>query len=217
MVTETWFKGGASLNGELSNIEQATGVKLLCKHRQAGKKKSGGGLAVAFNTGRCNLKKRCIKTRHEILCVTGKVMKIPRPFAIFTIYIPPDIKTADLTSLCEDLSSAIADVITSLKDPVVVVGGDLNKRDISEAFEAVDNINLIPSGPTRGAATLDHIFTNAADFLSVDNAIVYPPLESEDGRASNHSCLFAGLTFPADGSSQFGGQGRSFHGGAWRD
>ena len=196
MITETWFKGGAALNAELSDIEQATGVKLLCRHRQAGRKSTGGGVALAFNVGRCNLKKKSVKSKHEILCVTGKIAKILRPFAIFTVYIPPDIKVADLTSLCEDLATAISGVMSSLKDPVLIVGGDLNRRDISPAFETVDNMVLVQSGPTRGPATLDHIYTNANYLLTTGCAKTFPPLEADDGRPSDHGCLFAGLDFP---------------------
>lgn len=55
----------------------------------------------------------------------------------------------------------------------------------------------MPSGPTRGDATLDHIFTNADEFLLSDVAEIYPPLESEDGKISDHSCVFAAMKFPA--------------------
>lgn len=41
-ITETWFKGGAQLRQQLSDIEQATGIKLLCRNRDGRRKARGG-------------------------------------------------------------------------------------------------------------------------------------------------------------------------------
>ena len=54
-------------------------------------------------------------------------------------------------------------------------------------------LDKIPSGPTRGAATLDVIYTNALGFLQGDAASTFPPLESEDGLISDHKSVWAAL------------------------
>lgn len=193
MITETWFRGGKRLDAELSDIEHAAGIKFVCKNRRG--RKAGGGVAIAYNAARCNLKKKPIKTCHEITCAVGKIAKIHRKFAIFTVYIPPKTKVNEMAQLCNDISDAIADVKTSLGDPVIIIGGDFNNRDISPAFIADANLELVRSGPTRSGATLDQIYTNSPACLVTPEAEIYPPLESEEGLASDHKCVFASLRF----------------------
>ena len=194
IITETWFKGGKKLLGELSDVEQASGIKLICKNRTA-RAMRGGGVAVAFNAARCNLKKKQIKTKHEIVCVVGKIGKIERQFAIFSVYVPPRTKAAEFTELCEDLAAALILVKTSTKDPIIIVGGDFNNRDPTQAFEPVGGLDKVSSGPTRGDATLDLVFTNARAFLVGGTALTFPPLESEDGLRSDHRTVWASLKF----------------------
>ena len=193
MINETWFKGGKKLLGELSDVEQAAGIKLICKNRPA-KAMRGGGVAIAFNT-RCNLKRKQVKTKHEIVCVVGKIGKVERPFAIFSVYVPPRTKSAEFAELCEDLATALTQVKTTTKNPIIVIGGDFNNRDPSPAFESVGGLDKIPSGPTRGSATLDIIFTNELASLVSGSAETFPPLESEDGLRSDHMSVWASLRF----------------------
>ena len=194
MVTETWFKGGRKLD---SDIKEATGIKILCKNRPVKNHKgaTGGGVAIAFDSERCNLKKRMVKSKHEIICAVGKIGKIERQFAIYSIYVPPSTKAGDFSQLCEDLAASIGEIMCALKNPVIIVGGDLNNRDISAAFEAVEDMKMVESGPTRGAAKLDLLFTNVAGALLGEGAVTYPPLESENGLVSDHRTVWCALKF----------------------
>ena len=185
-------QGRKKLRDELSDIEQAAGIKFICKNRPA-KSLRGGGVALAFNSERCNLKRKQFKTNHEIVCAVGKVGKIERQFAIFSVYVPPKTRSAEFAELCEDLASALTQVMTASKNPIIIVGGDFNNRDPSEAFDSVGGLDKIPSGPTRGAATLDVMYTNALGFLRGDAASTFPPLESEDGLVSDHKSVWAAL------------------------
>ena len=177
MVTETWFKGSRKLNAELEDIKSATGIRLLCRHRPVRGSRGvvGGGVAIAFNNTRCSLKRKMLKTEHDTICAVGKIAKIERQFAIFSVYVLPATKSKDFLQLCEDLAAALNDVRVSLRDPIIVIGGDFNNRDPSAAFEAIDGIRVLDSGPTRGNATLDLIFTNACDSLMGGRAQVFPP------------------------------------------
>ena len=197
MITETWFRGGKKLDAELSDINEATGIKIVCKNRPTKNRKgaTGGGVAIAFNSERCNLKRRAVKSKHEIVCVVGKVGKIERQFAVYSIYVPPSTRAGDFAQLCEELAASIGEIQCSLKDPVIIVGGDFNNRDLSAAFESVDNMRVIRSGPTRGASTLDLIFTNSTEALMSDCAEIYPPLESKDGQVSDHRTVWTGMRF----------------------
>lgn len=94
MNNETWFRGGKKLMGELSDVEQAAGIRLICKNRPA-RATRGGGVAIAFNIERCNLKRKQVKTKHEIVCGVGKIGKVERQFAVFSVYVPPRTKSAE--------------------------------------------------------------------------------------------------------------------------
>ena len=172
LITETWSKGGGKLDGELEDIEHASGIKLLCRNRpRRGGQGVGGGVALAFSKEKCNLKKRSIKTKFEILCVTGKISKIKRPFAIFTVYVPPKTKVAEFEELCTELGVAISEVKIALPDPVVIVVGDFNRRDPSPAFQELPDMMMVQTDPTRGNAILDLVYTNAGQEAFVDNMI----------------------------------------------
>ena len=194
MISETWFRGGKKLTGELSDIEQAAGVRIICKNRPI-REGRGGGVALAFNVERCNLKRKQINSKFELVGATGKIGKIERQFAIFCVYVPPKTKTAEFVELCEVLASALIQAKTSSKDPIIVVGGDFNNRDPTPAFDAIGGLDRIPSGPTRGTATLDHIFTNALPHLAGGRAEIHPPLESEEGLVSDHKSVWGALAF----------------------
>ena len=169
----------------------------MCKNRPAKRcgGSTGGGFAIAYNALKCNLKRRAVKSKYEIVCVVGEIGKIDRQFAIYSIYIPPSTRAAEFTQVCEDLATSIAEVMSSIRNPVIVVGGYFNNRDPSVAFEAVEGMVLVESGPTRGCAKLDLIFTNAAGALLGGTAETHAPLESEGGLQSDHMSVWAGLRF----------------------
>ena len=197
-VTETWFRGGAQLRQELGDIEQASGIKIICRNRAAnGGSARGGGVALAFNTNACNFKERRInnKCKHEILCTFGTVGKIKRKVVIFVIYIPPSTPAGRLTDLIDTLGEAVASIKVALGDPIMFVTGDFNGRDIAPAFDVDPDMTLIPTAPTRGANLLDLVFTNVPDLVKL--ADVRAPLESETGSASDHGCVHVEAVVPA--------------------
>ena len=197
-VTETWYKGGAALADHIVDVEGASGIRILHKSRDGRVKKRGGGVAIAFDTAICNFKQRHMKTGakdFEIVCATGKIGKIDRRFVVFAVYVPPDIKAARFRVLEEALAAEISAVKSSIKDPVVIVGGDFNHRDITGAVGLAEPITLVQTGPTRGNSTIDLVYTNVP--ASVREARVLPPLESTTGNQSDHKCVYVAAEFPA--------------------
>ena len=95
------------------------------------------------------------------MCATGKIGKIGRRFVVFAVYVPPDIKAARFEALGEALAAEITVVKAAIKDPVVIVGGDFNHRDIVGAIGLAEPVTLVPTGPTRGNSTIDLVYTNA--------------------------------------------------------
>ena len=55
-VTETWFRGGKQLQQELTDVEMAAGIKIICRNHKGRGMLQGGGLGFAFRTAVANFK-----------------------------------------------------------------------------------------------------------------------------------------------------------------
>ena len=97
-----------------------------------------------------------------------------RPFFIIAVYIPPKMLAKNYHECFELISEAILKIKTECKDPYIVIGGDLNRRDIAEAIGDYPDIQILDSPATRNDTRLD---VAAASFHSeVLSAESYPPL-----------------------------------------
>lgn len=166
------------------------GIRVLHKSRDGRAKRAAGGVAIAFRTGTCNLRKRDIKNRkdgQEILCVTGKIGKIPRKVAILVVYVPPDMKAPKFRELCNTLVLEIAAIKLSMGDPIIYVAGDFNHRDVGPSLSLAADLKLINTAPTCGHNTLDLIYSSSAE--SCGEVKVLPPLDTATGTPSNHRCV----------------------------
>ena len=137
-VTETWYKEGSQLNDDLVELEGKTGVRVLHQSRDGRSSRTGGGgVALAFNTGSCNFKRRQlthIGKEFEVLCAVGKVGKVERNIVIFVVYIPPTMRTPELERMKELLAVELIAVKRAYNNPVIAVNGDMNHRDLGGLF-----------------------------------------------------------------------------------
>ena len=129
-----------------------------------------------------------MKPEHEVVCAVGSIAKLNRKIVVFVLYIPPNIKTSELATLSEALMQEIAAVRAAIRDPVIYVGSDFNRRDLGPDLELAGDLALIPTGLTRGDGTLDLIYTNAAN--ATVETLVLPPLDDNRGGASDHKRVF---------------------------
>ena len=196
-VTETWFKGGKELAATLRDLQGKSGLSVIHKSRDGRGRTRGGGVAIAFNSSSCNFKRRALGPAArglEIVCVTGRVKKITRKIAVFTVYIPPRTSAADLATLEEVLSTEIDAVRASLGDPLIVIGGDLNNRKLGINEGGSRALNCIETPPTRGNSVLDVVYSNFAG--AVENVEVLGPLQANNGVFSDHKCVHVNASFP---------------------
>ena len=195
-ITETWFKGGVQLKQELSDIEQVAGIKVLCRNRDGRRKARGGGVALAFKTSSCHFKERKLRNPSgvEILSVVGNVGEIKRKVVAIVLYIPPDTAASRMELIRELVGTEIAAVKTAFVDPIILICGDINGKNIEPAFDVDGDIQAIRTGPTRGENTLDVVFSNIGEY--VKNAGVLPPLETESGTVSDHKCVEISAALP---------------------
>ena len=197
-ITETWYAGGRELRDHIIDIEGAAGIKILHKSRDGRSKKRGGGVAIAFNSALCNFKQRqlkCVGKEHEVMCAVGKVGKIERKVVVMVVYIPPGMKAQQLQKLRENLAAEVSEAKVAYKNPIFVIGGDFNHRDVMGEVDHAEHMSVVKSGPTRGDSTIDLIYTNVPG--EVAECRTLPPLESTTGAPSDHRCVYVAAEFKA--------------------
>ena len=151
------------LRDDLRELEGKSGIRVLHRSRDGRTNRGGGGVALAFRTANCNFRTRHLKQlsrEFEVLCAVGKIGKIERTVVIFVVYIPPDMRAAALEKLREELSAEIVAVQKSYKNPIIIVNGDMNKRDLGAGLREVADFELIKTGPTRGSSNIDLVYLN---------------------------------------------------------
>ena len=189
LVTESWLKDGSTLDRDVVDLEYGTGLKILYKNRPrraAGARSVGGGVSIVYRKDKCNFREHRISDcSFELLVALGRVSRVRRTIAIFCLYIEPKMKAADLRRLRELIADVILQIKAKHPNPLVLVGGDMNRRDIGPAFEAFSDIEVKNFEPTRGNACLDVVYGN----FRQTNPVVYPPLETLAGVPSDHACV----------------------------
>ena len=198
-ITETWFRGGSSLRDTLVDFEGSTGIKILHRSRDGRMRKTGGGVAIAFDTSCCNFKRRHLgqlPKGSEVICATGRVGKVDQVVVVFAVYIAPGTRAAELDLLREGLTTEITQIRMSITNPIVIVGGDFNHRDVNGALNDAGEFEAIPTGPTRGSNTIDIIFTNSLGAVNLNETRTLPPLQSAAGSDSDHKCVYTALSLP---------------------
>ena len=198
-ITETWFKGGKSLKEGLNELEDSTGIKILHKSRDGRKKTTGGGVAFAFCVGSSNFRQIALKTvsrDQEIMAVVGKIAGIKKKVVVFVVYIPPSTRAAEVEAAKATLVHEIAAARAMYDDPIIFVGGDFNKRDFGPAMAVAADLRRLTTGPTRGNATLDLVYTTIMD--RIKEVTTLPPLDNGAGVLSDHRCIYIKAEFPTE-------------------
>ena len=188
MITETWFTNSKKVQNEIKEIENGESIGLICKNRKG---KGGGGLAIAYNKNKINLKKYTIPgNSYEMVCAVGNTTEETKKYAIFALYIPPDQKAEKSNEMMSCLADCIEKVKLELSDPYIIIGGGLNKRSLT--LQDFPDVQIVGTAATRNNAVLDVIATNmegvSADLIS--------PLETDDGRQSDHMTIYARAKLP---------------------
>ena len=189
LITESWLKDGSVLDRDVIDLEYGTDLKILYKNRPkrpTSARSVGGGVSIIYKKNRCSFKERRLsRNNFEIVSATGKCAGIARSIAIFCLYVEPRMKVGELEELNDLISNEVLQLKASLHDPLILFGGDLNRRDLSPATADFDDIVRINSEPTRGDACLDVLYSNAR----IASHAVWPPLETNAGVKSDHNCV----------------------------
>ena len=188
MVSESWLRDGKTLNKDVIDLEYGSDLKIIYRNRPAktvGARQVGGGVSIIYSKSRCSLKERkIVGNNFELVAAVGKIGKVKRQTAFFCLYIEPRIKVADMRRLNDLLASEILK-LKAKGDPLIFIGGDLNRRSLADAIQDFPDISQVNFDPTRQGVCLDVMLSNATNVTST----VWPPLTSMEGVPSDHDCV----------------------------
>ena len=184
MITETWIRNAKETERNIKDYADAESIGLVCKNRPT----RGGGVCVAFDSRKCKLQRFPLPTSNfEVVCAAGKVSGFSRKLAVLVVYVPPKYTKTQVEQLREYIADGVEKIKRDLKDPYICVGGDMNNKEISEAFGDFEDIVELPNIPSRHGAPLDRCFTNfSSEIFSLTG---HPPLQTLGGVASDHLVL----------------------------
>lgn len=131
---------------------------------ESGKRK-GGGLAVLVNNRCCNpahitIKERICSLDIELLAVGLCLYYLPREFlhvVMVTVYTPT---SANPTSACDVIHSAIARLQTQHPSAFIAISGDFNHVTM---VKTLPHFTQYVSCPTREERTLDLLYANVKE------------------------------------------------------
>ena len=132
----------------------------------------------------------------ELVCCRGKMAGMNKTIVVLAVYIEPRMTVGNLTELKSVIEDLILPEKASTTDPCFIIAGDLNRRDISSAFDNYEGFSEIEHGPTRGNEKLDKVWTNVP--LVHTRAKILPPLATEAGINSDHNCVAVQLNLERD-------------------
>ena len=168
--SETWLK--ETVPDDPIKIK---GYQLLRRDR---KNRAHGGVCLyAKNSIQCKILPDLHSVNHEVLWVELRPNRLPRGFSNIiaaVIYHPPD---ADNTAKRDYLRSSLTTVKSKYPNSVTILAGDFNKLDFTSTAKSFQ-LKPIIDFPTRGANTLDQIFTNSAEYYS--SPVSAPPFGLSD-------------------------------------
>ena len=161
VITETWFRDTEELSSILRDAEDVTGYGFIRRDRfqATGQDTRGGGVAIVYRKSNFEMTQLKVTGKHEIVAALGRRTGQKRKLITIGAYITP---AADADT-SKDFLNTLGDTVRRFKSkycsPYFVIAGDFNKRQIAKELKEFTDLKLVKTGPTRGANTLDLIFT----------------------------------------------------------
>ena len=143
--------------------------------------------SVTYKNTTCQKQTASVQTR-SASCHRKKI-------AFVVTYIPPWYNAQQNRSMYSYINDVVILTLkTKYENPMILIGGDFNRREIKEATRDYPEIGPIRTGPTRGDAALD-IFASNFNNLLIDQGTL-DPLETDHGVESDHRAVFCRFRMP---------------------
>lgn len=183
MITETWISSTKKTVQNIHDLSCAENISLICKNRNT----RGGGVCIAFDKRKMKIARFPLPTSpFEVVCGVGSLSRLSRKIAIIVVYIPPKYTNEEVRKLNDYVSLAIEKLKNTYNNPLICVGGDINKKDFAPAIADFNDIAMLPGIPSRRGNALDLCFSNfGQDIFQISS---HPPLNGPSAE-SDHLIL----------------------------
>ena len=197
-ITETWFQSGKSLPELAIDLEGEHGLVMISRNRttRAVNGRQYGGVAFIYRKSNASFTTFPLHNPedYEVLVCVGKVHGNKGKLAVITCYAPPNIPALQAQSLIDYLSDVVAELKRKYPDVAIILSGDFNQWSIAEIICDHPDLTEVDFGPTRGDKAIDRTLINFG--RSIEESYTLLPLETEDGRLSDHRIAYAKAVFP---------------------
>ena len=83
-----------------------------------------------------------------------------RKIVVVAVYIPPKMTVDLFNKLSTSLTENILKIKDEIKDPYIIITGNLNQRSFSATLATYHEISEVKTPVSRGQSHLDLIYTN---------------------------------------------------------
>lgn len=188
LLTETWFKECSQINMILEDFTNRTDFGFIRRDRTGLKR--GGGVAICYDKNKISfVRSKLPPSKHEVLAAVGRRTGQRRKIVCIVVYVPPWYNADQNRSLYSYINDVILAIKNKYESPYILIGGDFNKRSVSEATRDFPEIKQIVTGATRGDNVLDIMTCNFSGSL-VDCG-TSNPIEDQFGIGSDHLTVYA--------------------------
>ena len=189
-LMEMWLSDNARINNILEDYQRKYNWKFIRRDR-----KTGGGVAIGFNTEKIEVSKEKLPpSKHELCAAIGCRQGQRRKIALLVAYVLPWYNADQMRSFYRATNDALMAIKNKYSNPYVLVAGDFNRRSFTEEFREYPEIKVIPSGPTRQGAVLDIMGSNF-NYLLFDQGTT-TPISTVDGVDSDHMTVISQFRMP---------------------
>ena len=189
VLTETWMNEKNVLRIK-NDLKMGHGLEIISRERKGRK---GGGVAIVWNDAKIKLKHHSMFTgEFEIIVASAGLMSAKTKMYIFGVYYPPSISVENVSKMNGLILEEIEKIKTRECNPIVIIAGDTNLKDLSQLTDNFPDIVRLNVPPTRLDNCLDVCFAN----VNEKSINILPPLASKDGIESDHKTVEIMIEFP---------------------
>ena len=198
-ITETWFQTSRDRDDLEAELNSRFSLGMMSRERDvaASNGRQYGGVAIIYRRQTTRLERFHLTnpSNFEVIAAVGKVTGVKGKIFFLACYAPPNMLPSEAKLLIEYLSDVVCEAKRTYRDCSIVITGDFNQWPVQELLDEHPDLGEIDHGPTRGTRSIDRSFCNFG--RSVRESGTLAPLETEDGRPSDHLMAYALATFEA--------------------
>ena len=196
-ISETWFQDGRDLLELGEDLKAQYSLTHIHRNRDltASNGRLYGGVAFVFRQSTSNFKKFDLVNPegHEVLATVGNVAGIRGKIFVLSCYAPPNLSSTKAQEFIECVSDVIGEAKRLFNDCSIIISGEFNQWPLEEILAEHPELSEVNYGPTRGNKSIDRTIVNFG--RSITESDTLPPLETDDGRVSDHRIAFAAADF----------------------